>query len=659
MDAQLKRFADLPIAPDMQWHGAVLSAADLGVNLPGAHADHLVSEGVAFALWSSSEADVVHAVSDLAAPFDILVRGLTEFAVDKFSGTRPARLAVALSEDLAGRLANELAGSGTTVEFDGDSPVIARLTASLGDYLSGHATAGVSRPTISAAGCSEVLLRDYAVAAAAFYRSSVWRYFSEYDLLQVDSPRAPRKLKHFTVLGEGGVEYGLGLYSSKDTQWSLYNAELDRPKFNLASVTFDRTHDVSPEDLALWREWDLPLVTDDAFPTVLILNRGRAVDPDAHEVRFLTTLLVALANTTEAEIDSGKWSKSVDVEGELVKCVISIPDLLSPPTRQQWMKRGVMPETRSTERLQKLMHAEIAAHPGLDLDGMNAVIRSKFVGTSIDDYDLPSDTPYARADNLYYEALDNHGRRRIQLARQAVAESPQHIDAQILLAEATYDPEQRIAAFKQAGDAWRTWNQGLLKEQVGHFWDILETRPYIRALAGLAEAYERTGRRAEAIEQMREILRLNKNDNLGIRYRIVPLLLTVGRAEEARRVLSKCPEETGTWLYLNALTLFKQHGSSREAEDALRDALRFNPHVIHFLDSSAPPDQPDSFALGSPEEAAIVINEQAEFWKEVDGFLEFLVTTAETHFREELKHRREKSKKLTPKQTKAKKRSRK
>ena len=76
----------------------------------------------------------------------------------------------------------------------------------------------------------------------------------------------------------------------------------------------------------------------------------------------------------------------------------------------------------------------------------------------------------------------------------------------------------------------------------------------MRAKCGLANSLVLDGQANEAISQMLDILRLNTNDNLGVRYEIIPLLLSQNREKEAVDVLNRYPEETGNWLYLKAVS---------------------------------------------------------------------------------------------------------
>jgi tetratricopeptide (TPR) repeat protein len=66
------------------------------------------------------------------------------------------------------------------------------------------------------------------------------------------------------------------------------------------------------------------------------------------------------------------------------------------------------------------------------------------------------------------------------------------------------------------------------KEYRGHFWGFHETRPYMRARAGLAATLAQLGDADGAIGHYREMLKLNRNDNQGIRYLLAAALMKQG-----------------------------------------------------------------------------------------------------------------------------------
>ena len=75
-------------------------------------------------------------------------------------------------------------------------------------------------------------------------------------------------------------------------------------------------------------------------------------------------------------------------------------------------------------------------------------------------------------------------------------------------------------------------------ENAGDFWLIFETRPYMRARAALAATLWRLGRREEAVEHQRDLLRLNPRDNQGLRYRQSNWLLALESYDELEELFA-------------------------------------------------------------------------------------------------------------------------
>jgi tetratricopeptide (TPR) repeat protein len=292
----------------------------------------------------------------------------------------------------------------------------------------------------------------------------------------------------------------------------------------------------------------------------------------------------------------------------------------------------------------------------MDIDELNEAINAQFTGRSLDGFELPRNTPAERAEALYQDALGCFGRRRVLLAREALAEDPNHVEAGILVAESTQAVESRIEMFEHAKQAAATALGQDMEELAGEFWGFHETRPYMRACQGLAVALADAGQISDAIEQCREMLRLNPNDNQGVRYEIVPLLLEQGRDAEAIEVLDQYPEESALWLYMQALVEFRGGGSSPKSKKAIRAAFKGNDHVMKLLQSDAPPLMPESYALGSPEEAAICLQELRTVWEETEGFLEWMFQEYFVWERDRAKRIRERNRQQSAKKSNRKRR---
>lgn len=103
---------------------------------------------------------------------------------------------------------------------------------------------------------------------------------------------------------------------------------------------------------------------------------------------------------------------------------------------------------------------------------------------------LPEDTtPAEQAQELMFEAWEAPTRKQaIALARKALRLSPDCADAYNLLAEATTKTyEDALELYRQGMEAGaRALGKATFKRDVGYFWGLIKTRPYMRALSGVA-----------------------------------------------------------------------------------------------------------------------------------------------------------------------------
>jgi tetratricopeptide (TPR) repeat protein len=245
---------------------------------------------------------------------------------------------------------------------------------------------------------------------------------------------------------------------------------------------------------------------------------------------------------------------------------------------------------------------------------------------------LPSQprTPLEQAQDLMYRAWETAApKRRVELARQALAVSGDCADAYVLLAEeAARTPQEAKELFEagvQAGE--RALGAEAFVEGVGHFWGIIETRPYMRAREGLAAVLWFLGRRSEAIAHYQEMLRLNPNDNQGVRYALANHLLEVG---DDRRLASLLEQYEGdamaAWAYTRVLLAYRQTGDSPGAAARLREARRQNPFVPPYLlgEKRLPRRLPDYVGFGDESEAIAYVAEAGHLWAQQAGALDWL-----------------------------------
>src|SRR4051795_2487404 len=238
-------------------------------------------------------------------------------------------------------------------------------------------------------------------------------------------------------------------------------------------------------------------------------------------------------------------------------------------------------------------------------------------------------TPQGQAQELLFEAFEEDDpQRRVERARQALALWPDCADAYVLLAENARSRKEALALYEQgvvAGE--RALGPEVFEQEAGHFWGLLETRPYMRARLGLAHSLWTTGRREEAVRHLQEMLRLNPNDNQGVRYTLAGFLLFLDRDQDVARLLEQYPDEgLATWAYTRALLTFRREGDTAEARQLLEEAKKANRHVPDYLlERKMPPNQrPGPYSPGDENEALNYIGGFLAAWKETEGAIAWL-----------------------------------
>jgi tetratricopeptide (TPR) repeat protein len=239
------------------------------------------------------------------------------------------------------------------------------------------------------------------------------------------------------------------------------------------------------------------------------------------------------------------------------------------------------------------------------------------------------ETPLDQAQEIIYEAYeaDDPG-ERVALARKALEVAADCADAYVLLAENAGSRKEALELYTKGVEAGaRALGPELFREAAGHFWGLLETRPYMRARLGLADTLWTLGRRTEAVEHLQEMLRLNPNDNQGLRYALAGWLLNLDRDEDLARLLDQYPDEgSAAWAYTRTLLAFRREGDTPETRKRLQEAKKRNPHVPGFLlgHEPMPRQQPPYYSPGDPDEAILYAGTSLAGWKATPGALSWL-----------------------------------
>ncbi len=228
-----------------------------------------------------------------------------------------------------------------------------------------------------------------------------------------------------------------------------------------------------------------------------------------------------------------------------------------------------------------------------------------------------------QAQQLVWEAENfMYKRDRVAYAQEALELSDMCADAYMMLAREArgvlkqrHYYEKAVAAGKRAVE-FEFGPDAFTRKDVP-FWKDVDTRPYMRALHSLSFCLWDTGERQESIVILRELLRLNPDDNQGNWVALVNRLFGIGDLSGAANILKTyCEPFLADWMWNNVLLLFLTEGPSTKADAALKEACEQNRFVADMLTGvrRVPRTIPSHYTLGSREEAVAYVIFNRENW---------------------------------------------
>ncbi len=243
------------------------------------------------------------------------------------------------------------------------------------------------------------------------------------------------------------------------------------------------------------------------------------------------------------------------------------------------------------------------------------------------------DDTLVEAQDLVYQAYESGDVvKRLELASQAIEICPECADAYVCLAELAPSAADAAEMYQLGVDAGQVALGGpeAFDEYKGHFWGVLDTRPYMRARLGLAQCLWALGEREEAIGHCTELLRLNPNDNQGVRYVLSSFYCDIGRDDELEKLLDEYEGDGSTeWVFSHALLAFRREGDGERSRRLLREAHDVNPHVAPYVLGHAqlPAEMPDYAEPGGDSEAVSYAASFLPGWRATSGAVSWLRRT--------------------------------
>jgi tetratricopeptide (TPR) repeat protein len=299
----------------------------------------------------------------------------------------------------------------------------------------------------------------------------------------------------------------------------------------------------------------------------------------------------------------------------------------SPPEDDPRTPAGSMPGGGmvASEQAFAKMDRFLAGQEFSSIEEMNAALQ-RFVAEG-QFTDLPPLTPLDQAQELIWQAAEAAPRERLKLTQQALAICPDCADAYTMQAELAPTPTAARDLYLAAvAAAERALGPEIFTTHAGHFWGVTETRPYMRARAGLAQVLWLLGERPAAIAHYQALIRLNPHDNQGLRYDLARWLMLTNDIAGFSAIMDQYDDAGADWLYTKALWLFRTKARAK-ATRALKEALAANAFVPAYLlgAKALPRTMPAYVGMGDANEAIAYVAAATEEWETTPGAIEWLV----------------------------------
>ena len=297
---------------------------------------------------------------------------------------------------------------------------------------------------------------------------------------------------------------------------------------------------------------------------------------------------------------------------------------------------------RETERAMKEIHKFLQEQvtENMSMDEINALLQAhlKEINANIPK-ELSEETAKTADDFIElaeqkYEEGDEKGARPNYAISDAFYEI-YDVDKVFLIACEAGDIDTIQKKFQRILEKGKTIleKQGCFQEDVGQFWQVLETRPYIRAKGQYVLLLARAGKLKKAAQEAEDIIRLNEQDNLGIRYVLMHLYAALEDAESAQKLLGKYSKYEEGPILLALTLLYYKLDETDQAKKYLRQLTKVNKETRAFVRDVLTEkvdrvlsviEKQGGFAPLSEEELVEIYNENIMIYLSAPDFFDWL-----------------------------------
>lgn len=175
----------------------------------------------------------------------------------------------------------------------------------------------------------------------------------------------------------------------------------------------------------------------------------------------------------------------------------------------------------------------------------------------------------------------------VRYARKALKLDPDNLDAEVTVANLTSkNPVNYLKKLERIiihGDKLLQKRGYTGEDSIGCYWKILETRPYMRVRMEYMMTLKECGMFRKAAAECEEIIRLNENDNMGIRFTLIHLYAFLEEEQKALELLKKYNEYDETQMMLGLSVLYFKLNNLEKSASYLRRLAKINEDTQKFF----------------------------------------------------------------------------
>lgn len=225
--------------------------------------------------------------------------------------------------------------------------------------------------------------------------------------------------------------------------------------------------------------------------------------------------------------------------------------------------------------------------------------------------DVP-DTDYDKAAVKFEEALNASSEKKsIKLAKEALKIDPTYVDAKLFLIPFEYTGEDVLAELDKIIEAEeKKLKQEGYFDNVGEFYTMWQTRPYMRALENKAMVLIEYGKMGLARDVLEKMIKLNENDNLGARYILAAVYAYFEDEKSFNKLIKKYKGDNSLSFLASKLCLYYKLGNNKKALEILEEIKEQNSYFTDVISGNIDEDELADFDFGyyQPGEISEVID---------------------------------------------------